>query len=210
MLWARSQSVIRIYDLSGKLLYQVWHEGMAYSCYWMSDVGLLVFAGDCHWHCHDNEGGQLGLKRHDFVVFALRPEPGFIAERYLDYLSCQPGDERLDPVWYLRLMPNNAPNLVRGVTLRRPFTNPGRRVAFDVRLNNPMLGAIAAVIDELGQEAPVQRIEGDGYKTNRNLPDGHPDKLDLPDPDEFKLVPMTLADVMPGSAYAPSEQIADP
>lgn len=203
-LWYRSQSVIRIHDLSGELLYQAWHDGIAYACYWMSDVELLVFSGDCHWHNHDKEGGQLGLKRHEFVVFALRPEPGFIADRYLDYLSCQPGDERLDPVWYLRLMPDNAPDLVRGITLRRPFRDPGRHVKFEVRLNNMMLGGIMAVIDQLGQEVPVQRIVGDGYQTNRNLPDDDPAKLDLPDHNEFKLVPMTLANVMPGSSYAPS------
>ena len=199
--WFGSQSVIRIHDLSGKLLYQAWHDGTVHSCYWMSDVGLLVFAGNCHWHCHDNKGSQLGLKLLDFVVFALRPEPGFIAERYLDYLSCQPGDERLDPVWYLRLMPDNAPDLVRGVTLRRPFSDPGRRVKLDVRLNNPMLGEIFAVIDELGQEAPVQRVVGSGYKRNQNLADDNPDKIDMPDQDEFKLVPMKLTDVMPGSTY---------
>jgi len=203
--WYRSQSVIRIYDLSGKLLYQAWHDGTLHSCYWMSDAERLVFSGNCHWHCHDNEGSQLGLKRLDHVVFALRPEPDFIADRYLDYLSCQLGDERLDPVWYVRLMPDNAPDLVRGVTLRRPPSDPGRRVRFDVRLNNVMLGGIMAVIDEFGEEVPVQRIESDGYKTNQNLPDADPAKLDVPDPDEFKLVPMTLADVMPGSTYGCSD-----
>jgi hypothetical protein len=115
----------------------------------------------------------------------------------------------LDPVWYLRLTPDNALDLVRGVTLRRPFSDPGRRVAFDVRLKNRMLGGVIAVIDELGQEAPVQRIVGDGYKTNRNLPDGDPAKLNLPDPDEFKLVPMTLADVMPGCTYDPADTGSD-
>ena len=78
-------------------------------------------------------------------------------------------------------------------------------MAFHVPLNRPIAGGIIAVINELGEEIPGASIVSDGYKRNQNLPRDHPNKLDLPAPDEFKLVPMTLADVMPGSAYAPSD-----
>ena len=94
-----SHRVLRIYDLTGKVRFQIWHDGAITHCHWMSEAGLLVFAGDCQWPYHDNYGNLLGDKVHHFVVFALRPEPGFIADSYLDYLSCQPGDERLDPAW---------------------------------------------------------------------------------------------------------------
>ena len=200
--WYRSQVVIRIYDLSGRLLYQVWHDGVVYSCYWMYDAGLLVFSGDCHWHCHDVAGTQLGVKEHDFVVFALRPEPGFIADRYLDYLSCQPGDERLDPVWYRRLMPDNAGTRARGIKLRKPLDEPVNHMAFDITLEDSWkLGAIHGVLNEHGEELIKERVVSDGYQTNQNLPDGHPDKIDMPDHEEFELVPMSLGDVMPGSCY---------
>jgi len=187
--WYYSQSVIRIYDLRGELLYQAWHDGIAYSCYWMSDAGLLVFAGNCHWPHHDSYGNLLGERVYDFVLFALRPEPGFIADSYLDYLSSRPGDERLDPVWYLRLQLDNGPDVAKLITLQAPFppNDPGRCVAFDVRLNHPMAGYVIAAIDELGEEVPASRIVADAYKRNQNLADDHPDKLDLPDPDEFKL-----------------------
>jgi len=203
--WYYSQSVIRIYDLRGELLYQVWHDGTAYSCYWMPDARLLVFTGNCHWPYHDNYGKLLGEKVLDFVVFALRPELGFIADSYVDYLSCKPGDDRLDPAWYLRLRPDNAPDLATRIMLQAPFApnDPSRSVAFHVPLNRPIGTGIIAVINERGEEIPGARIIGDGYKRNQNLPDDAPDKIKLPDPDEFKLVPMTLADVMPGSAYEP-------
>ncbi|MFH0982190.1 MAG: serine/threonine-protein kinase [Planctomycetota bacterium] len=204
--WYYSQSAIRIYDLRGELIYQVWHDGTAYSCFWMSDAGLLVFAGNCHWPYWDRDGNLLGTKTHDFVVFALRPELGFIADRYLDYLSCKPGDERLDPVWYLRLRPDNEPDLMRWFTLEAPFppNDTGRSVAFSLAVN-PRIGGIIAVINERGEELADQRIVGQGYKRNQNLADDNPDKLKLPDPDEFKLVPMILSDVLPGSAYAPAD-----
>ncbi|MBU0639975.1 MAG: serine/threonine protein kinase [Planctomycetes bacterium] len=205
--WYHSQSVIRIYDLRGELLYQVWHDGMPLSCHWMSDAGLLVFASGCDWPYFDAYGKLLKKKVRDWVVFALRPVPGFIADRYLDYLSCQSGDERLDPAWYLCLRPDNTPAHMRGITLRQPFApaDPRRSVAFDARLDDPYGEFVIAVIDERGADAGYQRVVSDGYKRNQNLDDGNPDKLDLPDPDDFKLVPMTLADVLPGSTYRPSD-----
>jgi len=208
--WFYSQSVVRIYDLRGELLYQVWHDGTAFSCYWMAEARLLVFAGNCHWPYWDTNGNLLGTRPWDFVVFALRPEPGFLADGYLDYLSCKPGDDRLDPVWYLHLLPGNAPDLVTRITLQAPFApnDPAHSVAVHVPLNR--LGAgIIAVIDEQGDEIGGSRIVGDSYKRNQNLPDDSPDKLKLPDPAEFKLVPMTLADVMPGSAYGWSHTTND-
>ncbi len=204
--WYYSQSVIRIYSLRGELLYQVWHDGTAYSCYWMSDAGLLAFAANCHWPYWDREGNLLGTRPHDLVVFALRPVFGFIADNYLDYLCAQPGDDRLDPVWYLQLRPDNAPDLMRWFTLQVPFppNDAGHSVALSLPVN-PRIGGIIAVINERGEELSDQRIVGQGYKRNQNLGDDNPDKLKLPDPAEFKLVPMTLADVLPGSAYSCSD-----
>jgi hypothetical protein len=201
--WYHSQSAIRVYDLRGELLYQVWHDGIAYSCHWMSEPGLLVFAGDAHWPYWDREGNLLGTKRHDFVVFALRPSRGFVAQSYLDYLSTQPGDERLDPAWYLRLGPDNAPDYTTRITLQPPLRphDPRSHVMFDVCLTRPQFAYIMGVLDSQGTELRQFRIIGDGYMRNQNLPDHNPDKITLPDPSEFKLAPMTLADVVPGSAY---------
>jgi len=138
------------------------------------------------------------------VAFSLRPEPGLITDRFLDYLSCQPGDPRLDPVWYLRLQPDNTPDIVERLTLGspRPPDSPGRNVSFDVRLIQPVGEFVIATIDEHGEETLTSRIVSEGYKHNRNLPKDSSNKIDLPNPDAFKLVPMTTADVMPGSAYS--------
>lgn len=211
--WYHSHSVIRIYDLRGELLYQVWHDGIVYSAHWLSDPGLLVFAGDAQWPHWDARGTLLGKKVHDFVVFALRPEAGFITTAYLDYLSTEPGDDRLDPVWYRRLAPENAPDFVRQITLQPPrgSYNAKQFVAFDIALTRPPFAYIIGVLDEHGQEQIEERIVGDGYSRNQKLPDGSPDKIALPTPGEFKLVPMTMDDVVPGSSYAsPSAPTADP
>ena len=39
----KSPTVIRIYDLKGELMFQLWQDGGVGSSYWMSDAELLVF-----------------------------------------------------------------------------------------------------------------------------------------------------------------------
>ena len=200
-----SQSVIRIYDLRGQLLYQVWHDGLPYGHHWMADARLLVFAGDCQWPYYDVHGKLLGDKIRDFVVFALRPEPGAISDRFLDYLSCDPDADRLDPAWYLRLRPDDTPDIVRMMTVRSPPNDPGHTARCDIQLRQLPTEYVIVTIDDHGDELPARRIVSEGYKYNQSLNDDDPHKFDLPDPDAFEFVPMTMADVMPGSAYSCSD-----
>jgi hypothetical protein len=206
--WMYSQAVVRIYDLRGELLYQVWHDGGVAFCQYLPDAGLLVFAGNAHWPYHDERGGLLGEKAYDFVVFALRPEPGFIAHQYLDYLSVQPVDDRLKPAWYLRLRPDfdwagmkirNTPIML---TAPDPPADPDRSVGCKIKVSREWSGCgVQWVLGEAGEELPGSRIVGDAYKRNQNLPDDDPEKINVPDPSALKLVPMTMDDVLPGSAY---------
>jgi hypothetical protein len=168
----------------------------------MSDAGLLIVSAFCDWPHYDLHGNLLGDTRPGFAVFAIRPEPGAISDRFLDYLSCDPGDDRLDPAWYLRLQPDNAPDIVEVVKLQSPLNDPGRSVQFVVLLK-PLPGEyVVATIDERGEQVPTQPIVSNGYKYNQNLSEDDPHKVALPPPGAFKLVPMTIADVTPGSAYS--------
>jgi len=196
-----SQQVIRIYDLSGGLLYEVWHDGAVSSCYWMRDAGLLVFAGDAHWPYHDDYGNLLedAGRFRDFVVFALRPEPGFIARRYMDYLGSEPGDERLDPAWYLRLrlhsQPRDTAEVAEWLTLRapKPRNDPGRRVACTVHVDRQINANVDLIIDESGEEVPVPRVVTDGYKQNQNRQDE--ERAKLPPPEDFYFEPYDTGEV---------------
>ncbi|HUU95629.1 MAG TPA: hypothetical protein VM487_07805 [Phycisphaerae bacterium] len=212
-----SQRVIQIYDLSGELLYQVWHDGSVHSCYWMSDARLLVFAGDAHWPYHDAHGSLLGDKVKDLVVFALRPALGFIArDDYLDYTSSKPGDDRLDPAWYLRLdlpsWPEDAVEVAERIMLRPPgpTNDPGRCVDCVVHVDDRVRANVAWVINEFGERLGEKPLVNDEYRSNQNLADSHPDKLDLPDPNVFKLVPFgasesTLSESAPDGASGSSD-----
>ena len=125
----------------------------------------------------------------------------------------------MDPAWYLRLQPDIAPDITArrrlpvAIWFPEPPYAPERyvgvglgfevdRVDFETKVvvSRNEYGT-SWVINDLGEEVAETRAVGDSYNRNQNLPDGHPDKINLPDPEEFELVPMKLADVMPGSTY---------
>ncbi|MCK4342294.1 MAG: serine/threonine protein kinase [Phycisphaerae bacterium] len=185
-----SQRVLRIYDLSGNCLYQVWHDGTIPLCYWMSDPRLLVFAGDYHRPYWD--GGKLkGDQVKALVVFALHPERGQLGD---NYLPTEPSNDPLSPVWYLRLEPVETADIANWSPLCEPDPphEAGSHVTITVQLDGRDRNTVWWVIDKDGWEMEETRDWTDTYKRNQNLPDGHPDKL--PDPNTFELVPWSLAE----------------
>jgi len=183
-----SQRIIRIYDLSGKLLYQVWHDGDMRPPYWMADARLLIFAGENALINWDRKGNPRNPDRNPFVVFALRPEPGHIGDS--DYLQPEAGDDPLSPVWYKCLWLNKIPasrDHIQWVTTALPTgRNLGRIVRINILVDDKH--SVCWTIDAFGNEIPNTRIPSDTYKRNQLLPDGDPDKL--PNPDVFYLAPV--------------------
>jgi len=191
-----SQRVLRIYDLRGELLYQVWQDGGIPHCYWMADAGLLVLGGRDATQNWDRKGAVLNPQLDPLVVFALRPVPGFIGDR--DYLPSYGADGPLSPVWFLRLEPQNAPDLVQSlyVDARQAPGDPRRSVTIGLLLHAPddaeWTPNVWWTMDELGREVAGSRDWGEDYKRNlAQYSSGDPRRL--PDPNDFKLVPTTPA-----------------
>ncbi len=187
---SRSQGVIRIYDLAGTLLYQVWHDGVLSNCRWLEDVGLLVLAGD--WHAlHYMGNGDLKSNRlRDIVVFALRPKVEDICDDWLKPTGDPDSDDSLTPAWFLLLRPAGIEERFYHYTLDPPRrSKAGGRVLISIIFNADGSTGIGWDIDRFGQKVPGSRVLGDGYNRNRNrnLPREHPDWL--PDPNDVKLVP---------------------
>ncbi|MFH1748121.1 MAG: serine/threonine-protein kinase [Planctomycetota bacterium] len=182
-----SACMIRIYDLRGKVLYQVWHDGFVWSCYWMEDAQQLVFAAlnsEVPW---EERGQQGGFQPHPQVVFAIRPRLGFVGQ---GFLHTEPGDDLLSPVWYKCLFPSEDVGIEgsRHVVGRPRTAPPGRAVCLTLEFHRSKVAGVGWDMDEFGEEVPNTRIPNDDYKRNQKLPDGDPDKL--PDPYEFKLGPL--------------------
>ncbi len=183
----RSPRVLRIYNLNGDVLYQVWHDGSMGQCYWMADAGLLVFAGDYHGLYHDRHGNLVGDKVSALVVFAVRLQADVI---FTEWMSTTPGHDPRSPAWYLRLMPEVASENVWRIQLRSPPppNAPGASVWCTLILTDPVSASVAWAIDQSGHEITPTRSPDDAYKINlAEHPPGDPQRL--PGPNEFELVP---------------------
>ena len=117
---------------------------------------------------------------HASVVFAIRPELGFIAREYLAEL---PGDDSLSPVWYRCLLPPKMSDVFAISRLSRPGSkhDPGRAVVFGVHTRSAFddNGAgFSWVLDEFGQFAPGSLALNDVYNIHQS---------ELPDPSEVYL-----------------------
>jgi len=162
-----SQCVIRIYDLRGDVLYEIWHDGPVSSCYWMRDAKQLVFTGanaEVDWE----DRGYPGLERpHPWVIFAIRPRYG---ERVHALLRTEPGDAPCDPVWYKCLWPPEWTARERTFFDLRQVTrpikaDPGRAVALELCWDGG--GGFGFEVDEHGEEIPGTRIISDDYRRAR-------------------------------------------
>ncbi len=163
-LW--SPTAVRVYDQAGNVLYQFWHDGTLRSCYWMSDAGLLVFAGqngEADWE----QRGYPRVKRNPDpqVVFAVRPARGLISHEFLCTTPCS-GSGRLSPVWYKCLLPYNVADIWAGWEFRTPRTghDPGNSALLNLLFGEDRRASVAWIIDELGNEVPDTRVPDDLYK----------------------------------------------
>lgn len=78
-----SQGVLRIFNLNGEVLFQVWQDGGIDDLQWMANAGLLVceaIKGDKYPHDYEP---ALKLPQ-PVVLFAIRPEPGRITRAWIN------------------------------------------------------------------------------------------------------------------------------
>ena len=179
-----SACVIRIYDLTGTLLYQVWQDGGVGPCYWMSDAELLVFVGlngEAPW---DRRGYPETREIDPRVVFAVRPRLNFIAQ---DWLRPAPGGDPLNPVWYRCLLPPDAVDHIDGWTVKAslPPHDPGCSVCLSLVVSKDIEAGVSWTINAAGEEVISSRVVSDEYNRNQKLPEGDPKRL--PAPSYFKI-----------------------
>jgi hypothetical protein len=190
----RSQSIIRIYDLRGRVVYQFWHDGNPSHCRWLAEARLLVFLARNAEVPGERRGLRMGQNVHPIVLFAVRPIVGDVHEAFL---KPSPRDGMPSAVWYRCLYPTDvvpAPVMLQGVTRAR-----GRAgVRLRIRVHHE-IGGLSWVTDEHGREIPGTRVIADRYKRNLR---GHPkgDSQRLPDPNDFHLGP--LPPIQPSSSPA--------
>jgi serine/threonine protein kinase len=187
----RSPRAIAIFDVRGRLLYQVWHDGSIGSAHWMPDSGLLVAAG-----CYSRYWNELGVHDVEYeypqVVFALRPQRGHMGERFIE---ADDGPETT-LAWYRFVLPP-AVNSELSVVVHAATgeADAGRRVHLSFRDRQPEpSGWFGLVLDERGEIVPGGRRLADRYrKLKADVEAGRADPSELPDVEAIQLGPVPTA-----------------
>ena len=166
-----SPRVLRIYDLEGELLYQVWHDGTVTPGSWLREEGLMILAGDnkeATWP----ERGVDDVQGYPTVVFALRPRVGHIIRSWMP--TSPPFDESSTVVWYKCLLPPNQARLFEGPFIEPPFEidNDQRGVRLSIRLSSDREASVISwLIDSTGSLVTDSASPGDMYRLNDAAPD---------------------------------------
>lgn len=168
---AFSRRCIRVYNLAGDLLYQVWHDGAIKSWRWLAAHRLLVFAADTDtipW----NECGfaeMEGLKAQ--IVFAIRPKFGFESTEYITPMA---DGGPLKPAWYKIVWPPDVLSRYGAVNVEAPLPphDPNETVAVVIRMAHKNQGHVTLILDASGNEINEPRIRDDAYRAHQEeLPD---------------------------------------
>lgn len=78
-MYPYSASCLRVYDLRGRVRYEVWHDGAIGQMHWMSGARRLVVTGVNSERRWDERGLPLTQGRFPVVIFMLEPIDGHVA-----------------------------------------------------------------------------------------------------------------------------------
>ncbi len=184
-----SRRAIRIIDLSGRLLYQVWHDGDLTDVRWLpSSKKLICLGADEGAKALANESNSAATLFP--TAFAICPEFMFISSEYLSQTGT---DARLRFVWNRYFSPPHSSQSAYHRRISGVRTDQATGVArigisieiymagkLDLDKDDDYLAAFGVVIDEHGNLIQGTQEPGDFYLKSRA-------KHNLPDPSEFQL-----------------------
>ncbi len=230
--WAHHYSLraVRIYDLDGHLLYQIWHDGSvgSRSVRYHAPSGLLVCGGS--YTTHDPWDIAPGVPPNSYdlpMVFAIKPRLGFITNRLMDVpetpaliakrLARYPPEafaDRYAPVWYKFVWPLHRAFRVqvkavgRGEYHRQQSGRALGDISVDVLdTSDRSYSGFSWVIDRAGASIPGTHSAGDIYRRAMAT-----SGLALPVPEQHRLVDLEtlLADPFGDLAYgtAPDQTVS--
>ncbi len=101
-----SPAVIRVYSLSGEVLWELWHDGGVLSGLWMAEAGLLVISAlnsENNWRGRGYADAIFAP--YPLVVFAVKPRAGEVRQ---EWIRTPGGLGTVDAEWYQCLLPPEA------------------------------------------------------------------------------------------------------
>jgi hypothetical protein len=168
-----SARVLRIYDLNGDLLYQLWHDGDLHPPLWMPGRRMLLLGGRnqrARWH----ERGQGEYRSYPLILFAVRPAVGRISNSWVSPTATG-ADETL--VWYQCFLPAAGSDRFQDPSLLPPMPgdDPAGVLRFRLRLGRNPQATVSWLVDDRGNIMPETWIADDTYNPERAQDNPAPD-----------------------------------
>jgi serine/threonine protein kinase len=160
-----SPVALRIYDLNGELLYQIWHDGVLNPPCWLAEERLLVMAGlgqEKLWPAR----GYPAVNNPLLVAFAVRPRAGHLGRAWT-------GDsEDADTAtlaWYKCVLPPAYSDTFSWAEVTAPHAgeDASRFLRFGVALRGDDTAAISWLMTGSGDLVPGSEVPTDSYKRHQ-------------------------------------------
>ena len=150
-LHARSVCALRVYDLTGEVLFQVWHDGHIRDSLWLGDSGKLVLSGlnaEAYWHERGESECDQGW--HPEVLFAIQPQADQTTRQWI---KTSEHWGTFEPDWYQALLLGERGDIAGSLTVD-PLDHYQRSGDFVVglRLRSTPVATALVFFDELGRE----------------------------------------------------------
>jgi hypothetical protein len=176
--WTWSASVLRIYDLRGKVLFEAWHNGWLHSAEWFPALGVLVASG-VNSDAMRYQRGEHGGESYPLVVFAIKPELGKTGR----WITTPARSGGIDPLWYKCLLPSSATN---------PLHDPHLDISADPEHAGTIRAYCNGIINEVRTAVVGLDINTEGEVVGRMVWDQYRQlrggsEEAMPDPDELRL-----------------------
>ncbi|MCH8314429.1 MAG: serine/threonine protein kinase [Planctomycetes bacterium] len=175
-----SAAVVRVLDLHGEVLYEIWHDGTIADAAWLPASGQIVMMASNSEVLWSQRNYPDLIRPNPTVVFAARPRIGHLSERPV---STSIGGDLTTIDYYRCLLPVEAVDWFGLFTFSKghPGDDSSSHVRIALSLRHNPSAAFSFLIDERGDTVPGSQVPNDQYRIARER------NPDLPDPASFYL-----------------------
>ena len=175
-----SAAVVRVLDLQGEVLYEIWHDGAIADAAWLPgtrQIVVIAWNSEVFW---SQRGYSDLIRPNPTIVFAARPRIGHVSKRPV---STSLGGDLATIDYYRCLLPVDAMEWIELIAFSEvhPGDDSSSGVRIDLRLRDDPTTGLSFLVNEMGSIVPKSHVPDDLYRLARGR------NPVLPDPTSFYL-----------------------